>query len=142
MKDMKTQMHKKGYVLTMFDRRIYISGKKNAERERQAINGPIQGTASDVNVLAMIKIVDTIEQLSKEYHVRLYPNNIIHDAIVFEVHDDDVEFAQEFAKETMETLELPFDMRGVALKADVGVGTNFAEAKWFGYKKVNSLLLL
>ena len=129
MKDMKTQMYKKGYVLTMFDRRIYISGKKKAERERQAINGPIQGTASDVNQMALIKVSNIIEEYSQNYLIRLFPNNIIHDSIVCEVHDEEVDWAKDFMKQTMETLALPFDMRGVALKADVGTGTNFAEAK-------------
>ncbi len=126
MKEMKTMMYKKGYVLTMFKRRIYITGKDKNGRERKAINGPIQGTASDVNQVALIKFANLLENCNA---ARVFPNNVIHDSQVLEVHEDEVEIISSAIKQTMETLTLPFDMRGVALKADVGVGDNFAEAK-------------
>jgi DNA polymerase I len=116
-----------GYTETILGRRRYIpeltSGNRRLQAlgERQALNAPIQGSASDVFKLAMIGVDAALrEHPDLGCHMLL----TVHDELVFEVPEDRVEDAAALVAERMEQairLEVP-------LRADVGWGPNWAEA--------------
>lgn len=115
----------KGYVLTLFGRRIYISGPNVSHNERRAINNPIQGTASDVNTLALIECDRIIESEGFKFGAI----NTIHDSGIYEVPDEEMEFAPDLIKEVMEKIELDF-MGDIPLNVDLSIGNNLGEAKF------------
>jgi len=115
-----------GYVKTLFGRRIYLpeinggSGPRRAGAERQAINAPMQGTAADLIKLAMIAAQRSIDEQGLATKMVLQ----VHDELVFEVPDEELEWAR---------VEVPRIMASVAelkvpLLAEVGVGRNWDEA--------------
>jgi DNA polymerase-1 len=125
---MKSDWRKYGYVVTPFGRRIIIkkSDKRhiNEKNERRAVNGPIQGAASDICVIALC---DLDEKFKREGLITP-PVLTIHDALVFDSPPEEVEIVQILAKKIMEGLEFPW-MINIPLKVDVSVGNNLAEAK-------------
>jgi uracil-DNA glycosylase family 4 len=82
-----------GYVETVHGRRRYLPQVFSSNEQirsralRQAVNTPIQGTASDC---ACIGLIRTQEFLDK-YNMKSYPTMIIHDEIVIETPDNEVE---------------------------------------------------
>ncbi len=127
MEQTKTQARKQGYVSTMFGRRCYIPeilDKNPARRgfaERQAINAPLQGTASDIIKHAMVKIPDALEKAGLQARMLLQ----VHDELIFEVPEAEIETTRSLVKKIMERaayLDVP-------LIVDVGVGPNWADAK-------------
>jgi DNA polymerase I len=126
MDETKASAAQKGYVETWFGRRIYLpeikggSGPRRAGAERQAINAPMQGTAADLIKLAMIAVQAALDAQHKRTAIVMQ----VHDELVFEVPDDEVDWVR---------AEVPKLMAGVAqfsvpLLAEVGVGTNWDEA--------------
>lgn len=117
-----------GYVLTPFNRKITIFGIQDTNRravsfsERAAINAPIQGGAADIIKLAMNKIAAKIDELGLKTKMLLQ----VHDELVFEAPEDEVETAAAMIKKEME------DVIGIELKvpliAEVGIGNNWGEA--------------
>jgi DNA polymerase-1 len=95
---------KNGYVKTMFGRRRevpQINAKDpniRAEGERIATNTPIQGTAADIMKIAMIKIHERMKKENLKSMMILQ----IHDELVFEVPDDELELMKEIVKSEME----------------------------------------
>lgn len=123
----RTQASEKGYVETLDGRRLYLPDIKssNAMRrkgaERAAINAPMQGTAADIIKRAMIKVADWLLQPDAP-RARIIMQ--VHDELVFEVHNDDVDVVSEKVRSLMEgSMEL-----AVPLKVEVGVGKNWDEA--------------
>jgi DNA polymerase-1 len=119
--------HAKGYVETLSGRRRYIpelqSKNWNVRQfgERIAQNTPIQGTAADLIKEAMIRVDRELE--AGAFRARLLLQ--VHDELVFEVPEDEVEAFQPFVVAQMEgamSLNVP-------LKVDVGVGANWLECK-------------
>ncbi len=116
-----------GYVRTLLGRRRYVEGinSKNARvrqfEERVAINMPIQGTAADMIKIAMINIDKRFEKESPKSKIILQ----IHDELVFEVPDEEVDKVKEIISYEMENA-LPLK---VPVKVDIGVGKNLYEAK-------------
>jgi DNA polymerase-1 len=118
---------REGYVETYFGRRRYlpeivstVPQVKNSA-ERMAINMPVQGTAADLLKLAMIEIYKQLPKLSPETKMILQ----VHDELVFEIPDKEVEKVSQKLKEIMENVcELK-----VPIVAEVGVGDNWGEAK-------------
>jgi DNA polymerase-1 len=115
-----------GYVSTLFGRRRFIpelASSAVAVRnfgERMAINTPIQGTAADLIKLAMINIQKRLTQENTGSKMILQ----VHDELVFEVPDREIEPMKELVKEEMEgVLAL-----SVPIKVDIGVGKNWDEA--------------
>jgi DNA polymerase-1 len=115
-----------GYVETVFGRRLFLSdiraasGPRRAAAERAAINAPMQGTAADLIKLAMIAVQDHLDREGLRTKLILQ----VHDELVFEVPDDEVDRV---------VRDLPGLMTSVAtlrvpLKVDVGVGRNWEEA--------------
>ena len=115
-----------GYVTTLFGRRIVLpeirggSGPRRSAAERQAINAPMQGTAADLIKLAMIAVLRAIDGQQRATRMVMQ----VHDELVFEVPDGEVDWARE---------AVPRLMAGVAelsvpLLAEVGVGPNWERA--------------
>jgi len=116
----------RGYVETVFGRRLYLPEIKSGNparrqyAERTAINAPMQGTAADIIKRAMITLHRWLEDGGAEARMIMQ----VHDELVFEVHADSVAEVQAVVVEQMEAAaEL-----SVPLKVDVGVGKNWDEA--------------
>ena len=122
----KASAAQRGYVETMFGRRIYLpeimggNGPRKAGAERQAINAPMQGTAADLIKLAMIAVQKALDEERRATRMVMQ----VHDELVLEVPDAELAWAKE---------AIPRLMAGVAqlkvpLLAEVGVGANWDEA--------------
>jgi len=126
MNNIRAQAHQDGFVETLYGRRLYLpeinsrNKMRQAGAERTAINAPMQGTASDIIKLAMLKIDDWLE--TEQPPVRMIMQ--VHDELVFEVKENYLETAQTLIKQYMEqaaSLDVP-------LIVDIGVGDNWDEA--------------
>lgn len=102
--------------------------KVRQEAERQAINSPVQSMASDMNVLSMILIHAQFKALG----IRGHTLGLVHDAINFEIHNDDLARALPIIKHTMENLPLKkkfgFEI-DIPIAADLKVGSHWGSAK-------------
>ncbi|WFQ79130.1 DNA polymerase I [Xenorhabdus sp. SF857] len=122
----RTQAAEQGFVETLEGRRLYLPDVKssNAMRrkasEREAINAPMQGTAADIIKLAMIAVDNWI--ISEQPNVRMIMQ--VHDELVFEVHESELETAGQKIRELMEQ-SMQLD---VPLNVDVGIGDNWDQA--------------
>ncbi len=127
MKEVVEQARKDGYVTTMFGRRRYLpeltSSNHNlrAFGERVARNMPIQGTAADIIKIAMIKVVQRLEQ--EQLKARLILQ--VHDELIVEAPEEE---AQKVASLLSEEMEQAVTLR-VALTADAGIGKTWYDAK-------------
>ena len=127
MEEAKLFAKDKGYVETFFGRRLWIpeinssNGIRRAAAERAAINAPMQGTAADLIKLAMISVD---QWLSQNTHLKTKMIMQVHDELVFEVPQEEINILRK---------ELPLLMEGVAnldipLIVDIGVGLNWDKA--------------
>ena len=120
---------KEGFVTTIMGRRRYlpeINNKNQAIRqlaERQAVNTPIQGSASDLIKLAMIHIHKQIKQKNMKTKMILQ----IHDELVFETPEKELEEVARLIKDSMENV-LKLD---VPIKVDIKKGENWLEMEEF-----------
>ncbi|MFA5145450.1 MAG: DNA polymerase I [Candidatus Omnitrophota bacterium] len=120
-----SKAQKDGFVTTLLGRRRYIpeiSNKNQGMRqfaERQAVNTPIQGSASDLIKLAMVKIHEQI------YAGKLRAKMIlqIHDELVFDVSKQELAGLARLVKDRMENV-LELD---VPVKVDMKFGLNWLE---------------
>jgi DNA polymerase-1 len=126
MDETRERARDRGYVETVFGRRLYLPEIKSGNparrqyAERTAINAPMQGTAADIIKRAMITLHRWLEDGGAEARMIMQ----VHDELVFEVHADAVTEVQAVVVEQMEAAaEL-----SVPLKVDVGVGKNWDEA--------------
>lgn len=126
MEDTRSSAAEKGYVETLFGRRLYlpeINSRKVPRRqaaERTAINAPMQGTAADIIKKAMISVDQWLitERLDAEVIMQ------VHDELIVEVHESQVEEVKKGLGQRMSAaaaLKVP-------LIVDVGVGNNWHEA--------------
>ncbi len=121
---------KTGYVETLFGRRIHLSGindKNFAARggaERQAINAPIQGAAADIIKRAMIRILPALARKKLSAKMLLQ----VHDELLFEVPNSEVDALIDVAREVMEGAAAPVVNLAVPLVAEAGVGDTWDEA--------------
>ncbi|MBW1806245.1 MAG: DNA polymerase I, partial [Deltaproteobacteria bacterium] len=117
---------KKGYVTTLFNRRRYLpeinSDRKRirAEAERMAVNTPIQGTAADLIKKAMINIHGIFKKGNSRTRMLLQ----VHDELVFEVPEDEIDIVIPVIRKEMEEVY----RLDVPLKVDIGFGKNWDEA--------------
>lgn len=131
MDETKAYAHEHGLVNTIFGRKCHIAalqGNNPMQRafgERAAINAPIQGSAADVIRRAMIKMPEALKDAGL-YTVRMLLQ--VHDELVFEVPEGQVDAAIAVIKATMENAALPALDISVPLLVDVGVGDNWDEA--------------
>ena len=116
-----------GYVTTLFGRRRQIPELKARQRqvrslgERLAVNTPIQGSAADIIKVAMVRAHDALRDAGLRTRLILQ----IHDELLFEAPEDEVEQATAIVVREMERA-FPLDP---PLAVDVGVGKNWMEAK-------------
>lgn len=124
------QCRKDGLVETLFGRRIHlesINAKNPMQKnyaERQAINAPIQGSAADIIKRAMIRVPGVIKDAKLQAQMLLQ----VHDELLFEVPDDEVDKTIEVVKAAMEEAALPALELKVPLVVDAGVGDDWEAA--------------
>jgi len=122
----KEEARKFGYVMTPFGRKCHVRGinEKNPNMrgmaERAAINAPIQGGAADIIKRAMIALPDALDSENLSARMLLQ----VHDELIFEVQDGEMEVTQAAVKKAMEgaaQLDVP-------LVVDMGTGDNWDDA--------------
>ncbi|MDT7928088.1 DNA polymerase I [Tepidimonas sp.] len=122
----REQARARGYVETVFGRRLYLpeirspNGPRRAAAERAAINAPMQGTAADLIKMSMVAVQRALDGAGLRTRMILQ----VHDELVFEAPPEELEWLR---------TEVPRLMAGVAtlrvpLVAEVGVGTNWEQA--------------
>jgi DNA polymerase-1 len=126
MDDTRKQAREKGYVETVYGRRLYLpdirSGNAQTRQyaERAAINAPMQGTAADVIKRAMIAVDAWCIREDAPAHIIMQ----VHDELVLEVRSDAVEAV---AAAVQERMTAAAELR-VPLRVEVGTGANWDEA--------------
>ena len=121
------EARQKDYVETLFHRRRYLpeihSSNFNIRSfaERTAMNSPIQGTAADILKVAMIELDREMQERNFQAKLLLQ----VHDELIFEVPEKEVESLQSLVEEVMENAV----SLSVPLKADSNIGNNWYEAK-------------
>ena len=112
-------------VSTLFGRIRPIPdiNSKNANQrgfaERTAVNTPLQGTAADLIKIAMIRIDQAVRDRELKSRMTLQ----VHDELVFEVPEEEVEIMRSLVREHMEKVH---DLE-VPLQVDMGVGPNWRD---------------
>ncbi len=131
--DSRKQMARdKGYVETIFGRRINYPEIRSSNpsvrafNERAAINAPIQGSAADIIRRAMIKMEPALAEAGLDDRVRMLLQ--VHDELIFEVEDADVEKATPIIVSVMENATMPALEMRVPLRVDARSATNWDEA--------------
>ena len=126
MDETRALAREQGFVSTVLGRRLYLPEieSRNAQRrqyaERSAINAPMQGTAADIIKLAMIEVDAWLTEQAIDGRLIMQ----VHDELVLEVAQSDVETCCSMVSQIMESaLKL-----NVALRVDTGVGANWDEA--------------
>lgn len=113
----------KGYVCTIMGRRRYVKEIQSEKRylrekgKRRAMNAPMQGSAADLIKVAMIKIADYLKETKKKTKMLLS----VHDELVFEVPQAELEEVKKEVKNIMETAW----KLSVPIKVDINVGRNW-----------------
>ncbi|MEO8280359.1 MAG: DNA polymerase I [Ideonella sp.] len=126
MDETRASARAKGYVETMFGRRIYLpeisggSGPRKSGAERQAINAPMQGSAADLIKLAMIALQNAIDDERRATRIVMQ----VHDELVCEVPLAEIDWAREAIPRLMASVA----HLKVPLLAEVGVGANWDQA--------------
>ena len=116
-----------GYTTTLLGRRRYLpelsSGNFRDRQmgERMALNAPIQGAAADIIKKAMIELDRELSERRLSARMLLQ----IHDELVLEVPDDELDAAADVTRTVMEGI---VDLR-VPLEVDMATGANLAECK-------------
>ena len=130
MESAREQCRRSGYVETLFGRRIHlpqINDKNHMRRnyaERQAINAPIQGSAADIIKRAMIRVPKALAEAQLSGKMLLQ----VHDELLFEVPEDQVDRTIETVSTVMEGATAPGLELAVPLVVDAGIGANWDEA--------------
>ncbi len=120
----------KGYVETVFGRRCHfprITSPNASERafmERAAINAPIQGAAADIIRRAMIRMQEALDGAKLSAKMLLQ----VHDELIFESRDSEVEATMKAVKHVMERAPEPAVKLTVPLQVDARAAMNWDEA--------------
>ena len=122
---------KSGYVQNIFGRKTHIVGinDKNFNvrnfNERAAINAPIQGSASEIMRLAMIRINNEMNFINKENLKMLLQ---IHDELIFETKNDDLKKSSKLIRDIMMSVKnSELHSFSIPLLVDVNSGNNWGE---------------
>ena len=117
----------KGYVKTIMNRKRVIDELKNKnymirqQGERIALNTPVQGSSADILKKAMIEIYQEFKERKLKSKMLIQ----VHDELVFNVLNDELDTVKEIVKRIMEnTYKL-----NVPLKVDIEMGSDWYEAK-------------
>ena len=122
----REQAHDRGFVETVFGRRLYLpeinsrNGQRRQYAERTAINAPMQGTAADIIKRAMIAVDHALVSSKVDAKVVMQ----VHDELVVEVLEKDAAAVTDLLRKEMEqaaSLKVP-------LVVDIGIGDNWDEA--------------
>ena len=125
------QVRECGYSETLFGRKTWfprIGSKNQAERqgsERAAINAPIQGTSADIIKRAMVRMMPALEGAGLA-HVQMLLQ--VHDELVFELPESDVDAARKVIENVMVSAAEPSVKLDVPLGVDIGTGTSWGAA--------------
>ena len=126
MQDQVDFARENGYVQTILGRRRYLKDINSANMmvrsgaERNAVNAPIQGSAADVIKIAMINIHKKLVAENWQSKMLLQ----VHDELVFDVHNAELEKIQPMIKYEMENAFI----MDVPLEIEIGIGKNWLEA--------------
>ena len=126
MDETRVKAREKGYVETVFGRRLWLpeinsgNGRRKAGAERQAINAPMQGTAADLIKLAMIAVQQAIDDEGRATRMVMQ----VHDELVLEVPEAE----RDWARAAIPRLMASVAQLKVPLLAEVGAGKNWDEA--------------
>jgi len=121
------EAREKGYVTSLFGRRRYFPGIKDrnfavrSRAEREAINMPIQGTASDIVKIAMINVFKALKNAGLQTKMIMQ----VHDELLFEAPENEIDKASQIIRREMEsaaTLDVP-------LVVEIGVGDDWTSTK-------------
>ncbi len=118
--------HERGYVETVFGRRLYLPEieSRNPQRrqyaERTAINAPMQGSAADIIKRAMLTVDGWLRQGGADAHLIMQ----VHDELILEVRDGELEDV----RQRVSTLMSAAAELAVPLRVETGSGRNWAEA--------------
>lgn len=118
---------KNGFVKTIMNRKRVISELSSsnfnvkAMGERMALNTPIQGSASDILKKAMVEI----DRLFKENNIKSKMLLQVHDELIFNVYNDELEKVKDIVYTTMTNIY----KLGVPLDVHIEIGNNWYEAK-------------
>ncbi len=119
--------YENGYVKTMFNRKRVIDELTNSNYmirqsgERMALNTPIQGTASDIMKMAMIKVYEEMNKHNFKSKIVMQ----VHDELIFDCYSDELDEVIKVAKEAMENIY----KISVPLKVSADTGKNWYDAK-------------
>jgi DNA polymerase-1 len=128
MRNTEKEAREKGYVQTMFGTTRNVSGLRSRNKRmssaagREAINMPIQGTEADIMKFVMIKLQNMIDE---KYHRKAHMLLQIHDEILFEVDESEIDEFKEAAQDVMINV-VKLD---VPLKTHISVGNSWDELK-------------
>ncbi|MEQ1752944.1 MAG: DNA polymerase I [Micropepsaceae bacterium] len=126
----KQEAHENSFVTTIFGRKMHLpdinssNPSMRAFLERAAINAPIQGSAADIIRRAMIRMPEALKAAKLSGRMLLQ----VHDELVFEVPDREVEKTCEVVRRTMEHAADPVLHLSVPLTVDAKSGLNWDEA--------------
>lgn len=130
METIKAKLITDGFVETIFGRKIYFpeaANSRGATRkliERAAINAPLQASAADIIRRAMSKMLEAFEQHSITAKMLLQ----VHDELVFEVEETEVERVMPIIKEVMENASFPaIDLKS-KLEVDIKAASSWQDA--------------
>jgi len=130
MEETKAFCKKNGYVTTLFGRKCHYPDIVNSNpsvrafNERAAINARLQGTAADIIRRAMIRMDEALAKKKLKAQMLLQ----VHDELVFEVPEDEVENTLPVVRKVMEEAPLPAVSLAVPLHVDARAADNWDEA--------------
>src|SRR5262249_50247136 len=130
MEGTKKRVREDGYVTTIFGRKCHyprVASSNPSERafnERAAINAPIQGSAADIIRRAMVRMDGALAKAKLSGQMLLQ----VHDELVFEVPDSEVEATIEVVCKVMTEAPLPCMQLAVPLQVDAKAAQNWGEA--------------
>jgi DNA polymerase-1 len=130
MNAMREKARQNGYVTTIFGRKIHFPDIMSSNRamraffERAAINAPIQGSAADIMRRAMVRMPAALAEAAPNTRMLLQ----VHDELVFEAPDSEVDAVIATACRVMERAAEPAAMLSVPLKVDARAAANWDEA--------------
>ena len=116
----------KGFVQTVFGRRLYLpeinspNGPRRSGAERAAINAPMQGTAADLIKMSMVSVQNELDRQAKKTKMIMQ----VHDELVFEVPEAEVDWL----RQSIPRLMADVAQLKVPLLAELGVGPNWDKA--------------
>ena len=130
MEETKAFCKKNGYVLTLFGRKCHYPDIVNSNasirafNERAAINARLQGTAADIIRRAMVRMDAALAKEKLNAQMLLQ----VHDELVFELPEDEVERTLPVVKQVMEHAPMPALDLSVPLAVDARAADNWDEA--------------